>query len=105
MGAFYDDLPDGELRDWLLDQKIFWVATAPLHNEGHVNVSPKGMLCHVSCEIPLNVHTRPAFLSSRRKQRLLVYRHDGIGQRDHKSSVRTRQRTYHCHVQCLCVLL
>lgn len=27
---------------WILDQKMFWVATAPLSGCGHVNVSPKG---------------------------------------------------------------
>ena len=28
--------------DWILKQKVFWVATAPLSGNGHVNVSPKG---------------------------------------------------------------
>lgn len=27
---------------WILDQHMFFVATAPLSNKGHVNVSPKG---------------------------------------------------------------
>jgi hypothetical protein len=31
-----------ELADWIARQKIFFVATAPLSAEGHVNVSPKG---------------------------------------------------------------
>lgn len=42
MGAFYDEIPDDDLVKWILDQKIFWVATAPLAKDGHVNVSPKG---------------------------------------------------------------
>jgi Pyridoxamine 5'-phosphate oxidase len=41
MGAFYELLPPS-LIPWILAQKIFWVATAPLSATGHVNVSPKG---------------------------------------------------------------
>lgn len=41
MGKLYESLkPD--LRDWLVRQKVFFVATAPLANDGHVNCSPKG---------------------------------------------------------------
>ena len=40
MGVFYETLPPS-LAPWLLSQKIFWVATAPLSSRGHVNVSPK----------------------------------------------------------------
>ncbi|KAI0327273.1 hypothetical protein GY45DRAFT_1338926 [Cubamyces sp. BRFM 1775] len=32
-----------ELVPWLLKQEMFWVATAPLSPEGHVNASPKGV--------------------------------------------------------------
>ncbi|GAA5942453.1 hypothetical protein JCM3775_006992 [Rhodotorula graminis] len=41
MGAFYDDIPHS-LVDWIKEQHIFWVATAPLAATGTVNVSPKG---------------------------------------------------------------
>ncbi|KAF5339800.1 hypothetical protein D9611_009205 [Ephemerocybe angulata] len=41
MGKFYDHLP-GTLIPWLMDQKVFWVATAPLAEDGHVSLSPKG---------------------------------------------------------------
>ncbi|EMR72742.1 putative pyridoxamine phosphate oxidase family protein [Eutypa lata UCREL1] len=41
MGVFYEAIPKS-LYDWILKQKVFWVATAPLSNNGHVNVSPKG---------------------------------------------------------------
>ena len=41
MGKFYDEIPD-TLRSWIEKQKMFWVATAPLSAEGHVNLSPKG---------------------------------------------------------------
>jgi hypothetical protein len=34
---------DDKLRDWLLAQPVFFVGTAPLAADGHVNVSPKGM--------------------------------------------------------------
>lgn len=33
---------DADLRDWISQQRIFFVATAPLNKEGHVNISPKG---------------------------------------------------------------
>ncbi|KAI0638781.1 hypothetical protein C8Q77DRAFT_1213548 [Trametes polyzona] len=42
MGKFYDSIPP-ELIPWLLKQEVFWVATAPLSPEAHVNVSPKGV--------------------------------------------------------------
>jgi hypothetical protein len=41
MGKTYDAL-DGKLTAFIRRQKIFFVATAPLAAEGHVNVSPKG---------------------------------------------------------------
>jgi hypothetical protein len=44
MGKFFDEIPDEEHVQWILDQKIFWVATAPLSQHGHVNTSPKGRL-------------------------------------------------------------
>src|SRR6476660_10053705 len=33
---------DDRLRDWIYAQHLFFVATAPLAEDGHVNVSPKG---------------------------------------------------------------
>lgn len=41
MGRTYDAI-DGRLRDFLLAQPVFFVATAPLGLGGHVNCSPKG---------------------------------------------------------------
>ncbi|KAK3075360.1 hypothetical protein LTR53_001365 [Teratosphaeriaceae sp. CCFEE 6253] len=41
MGAFYETIP-ASLIKWILAQKVFWVASAPLSGDGHVNVSPKG---------------------------------------------------------------
>lgn len=37
-----DGISDG-LATWLLAQPLFFVATAPLAEHGHVNLSPKGM--------------------------------------------------------------
>lgn len=34
---------DHRLARWLLAQPVFFVATAPMAHEGHLNVSPKGM--------------------------------------------------------------
>lgn len=41
MGQFYETIPQS-LFKWILAQKMFWVATAPLAGSGHVNISPKG---------------------------------------------------------------
>jgi hypothetical protein len=41
MGAFYETIPEN-IQAWILQQKMLWVATAPLSSSGHINVSPKG---------------------------------------------------------------
>jgi hypothetical protein len=41
MGRTYDEITH-HLRDWVSRQSMFFVATAPLASDGHVNVSPKG---------------------------------------------------------------
>ncbi|MEM7230586.1 MAG: pyridoxamine 5'-phosphate oxidase family protein [Planctomycetota bacterium] len=41
MGTVLDGLTP-ELKKWIEDQKVFFVATAPLTGDGHVNLSPKG---------------------------------------------------------------
>ncbi|PIA99799.1 hypothetical protein CB0940_03609 [Cercospora beticola] len=41
MGAFYETIPEN-IYAWILQQKMLWVATAPLSKSGHINVSPKG---------------------------------------------------------------
>ncbi|KAF8876499.1 hypothetical protein BD779DRAFT_1560391 [Infundibulicybe gibba] len=48
MGQFFDEIPEF-LITWIAQQKVFWVASAPLNPEGHVNLSPKGFgnLFHV----------------------------------------------------------
>jgi Pyridoxamine 5'-phosphate oxidase len=42
MGKVYEAI-DGRLKDFLLAQRVFFVATAPTAVDGHVNVSPKGL--------------------------------------------------------------
>ncbi|KAF8680200.1 Pyridoxamine 5'-phosphate oxidase [Rhizoctonia solani] len=42
MGKFYDSIPESFIP-WINEQHCFWVATAPISANGHVNVSPKGM--------------------------------------------------------------
>jgi Pyridoxamine 5'-phosphate oxidase len=41
MGKLYDSI-DGKLAEWIGQQRVFFVATAPSALEGLVNVSPKG---------------------------------------------------------------
>jgi hypothetical protein len=41
MGKVFDGIDDA-LRDWIGRQRLFFVGTAPLAADGHVNVSPKG---------------------------------------------------------------
>lgn len=41
MGKIFDDI-DERLERWIGEQSMFFVGTAPLDGDGHVNVSPKG---------------------------------------------------------------
>jgi hypothetical protein len=43
VGKVYDAI-DGKTAAWIERQHLFFVATAPLAGDGHVNVSPKGDL-------------------------------------------------------------
>jgi hypothetical protein len=43
MGKVYEEI-DEKLAAWIRRQHLFFVATAPLAEDGHVNVSPKGDL-------------------------------------------------------------
>ena len=44
MGKLYDSITP-ELNEWIAQQKLFFVATAPLSPDGHINCSPKGGDC------------------------------------------------------------
>jgi hypothetical protein len=41
MAKTFDEITD-HMREWVSRQVMFFVATAPLSDEGHVNLSPKG---------------------------------------------------------------
>ncbi|RYZ51027.1 MAG: pyridoxamine 5'-phosphate oxidase family protein, partial [Sphingobacteriales bacterium] len=42
MGKIYNSITP-QLSEWIGRQKIFFVSTAPLNGEGHINCSPKGL--------------------------------------------------------------
>jgi hypothetical protein len=42
MGTVFDGIDD-KLARWLLAQPMYFVGTAPLADDGHINLSPKGM--------------------------------------------------------------
>jgi len=42
MGRTHEQIDDS-LAEWIAAQPMFFVATAPLADDGHVNVSPKGL--------------------------------------------------------------
>lgn len=42
MGKIYPEGITGRLKSFILDQPLFFTATAPLDADGHVNLSPKG---------------------------------------------------------------
>ena len=44
MAKFYDHIPEDQ-QAFIREQHVFFVASAPLSPDGHVNVSPKGMDC------------------------------------------------------------
>lgn len=44
MGKFSNSISDAH-KDFIKDQHIFFVATAPLSSDGRVNLSPKGLDC------------------------------------------------------------
>ena len=44
MGQFHDSIKPAH-QEFIQQQHIFFVSTAPLSPEGHVNVSPKGLDC------------------------------------------------------------
>ena len=44
MAKTYDGIDEG-LAAWLAQQPVFFVATAPLSADGHVNLSPRGLDC------------------------------------------------------------
>jgi hypothetical protein len=41
MGKIYEEITPA-LSAWMRQQRLFFVGTAPLATDGHVNISPKG---------------------------------------------------------------
>jgi hypothetical protein len=41
VGKVYEGI-DARQRQWIADQHLFFVGSAPLASDGHLNVSPKG---------------------------------------------------------------
>jgi hypothetical protein len=54
MAKVFDEI-DEKLRRWIERQHVFFVATAPSGDEGHVNVSPKGPIGSLRILDPLTV--------------------------------------------------
>lgn len=54
MGKVYDRI-EGRLRTFIEEQPVFFVATAPLAGDGHVNISPKGRAGTFAVLDPLTV--------------------------------------------------
>ncbi|SOD98488.1 pyridoxamine 5'-phosphate oxidase family protein [Spirosoma fluviale] len=44
MGKFHDSIKAAH-RDFIQEQHLFFVSTAPLSADGHINLSPKGLDC------------------------------------------------------------
>lgn len=44
MGKFHDSIKEAH-QDFIKQQHIFFVSTAPLSADGHINLSPKGLDC------------------------------------------------------------
>jgi hypothetical protein len=54
MGKVFDGI-DEQLERWIAEQPMFFVGTAPLDPDGHVNVSPKGPIESLRVLDPLTV--------------------------------------------------
>ena len=54
MAKTFEEIDDA-MRRWVARQRMFFVATAPLDGEGHVNVSPKGPIGTLSVLGPKRV--------------------------------------------------
>lgn len=54
MGKIFDDI-DEQLERWIYKQPMFFVGSAPLDEDGHVNVSPKGPIDSLRVLTPTTV--------------------------------------------------
>lgn len=54
MAKVFDEITD-HLREWIAARELFFVGTAPLSADGHVNVSPKGPIGSLRVLGPLEI--------------------------------------------------
>jgi hypothetical protein len=54
MGKIFDDINE-QLERWIYKQPMFFVGSAPLYEDGHVNVSPKGPIDSLRVLTPTTV--------------------------------------------------
>jgi hypothetical protein len=54
MGKIFDEI-DEQLERWIFRQSMFFVGSAPLDGDGHVNVSPKGPIDTLKVLTPTSV--------------------------------------------------
>jgi len=54
MGKIFDEI-DEQLERWIFKQSMFFVGSAPLDGDGHVNVSPKGPIDTLKVLTPTSV--------------------------------------------------
>src|SRR5580700_2518990 len=54
MGKIFDDINE-QLERWIYKQPMFFVGSAPLDEDGHVNVSPKGPIDSLRVLTPTTV--------------------------------------------------
>ena len=54
MGKIFDEI-DEQLERWIARQPMFFVGSAPLDADGHVNVSPKGPIDSLRVLAPTTV--------------------------------------------------
>jgi Pyridoxamine 5'-phosphate oxidase len=54
MGKIFDDINE-QLERWISEQPMFFVGSAPLDEDGHVNVSPKGPIDTLKVLTPTTV--------------------------------------------------
>jgi hypothetical protein len=71
MGKLLDAIDDAT-AEFIAAQKMFFVATAPLGADGHLNVSPKGLSQHLPRHQKSPQHRRPPRPSRRRARLTLV---------------------------------
>ena len=71
MAKVFDEITD-HIRAWVERQHMFFVATAPLAGDGHVNVSPKGPIGTFAVLDPSRSPTSTSLAAAPRPSRTCV---------------------------------